>query len=95
MWWFGNLIKLNKFYCPSPDFEFNYIDHYQNKSTEEFVEKLSLKGDCVYKNNLTIKYNKIFAYFKNNNITKKKINYISKNLGLNSTFIKEMLNISK
>ena len=92
---FGNVIILKKFYCPTPDFEFNYIDHYQHKSTEEFVEKLNIKGDCVYKNNSTIKYKKIFTYFKDNNITIKKINYISKNLGLNSTYIKEILNMNK
>jgi len=92
---FGKVIMLKKFYCPVPDFEFNFIDHYQHKSTEEFVEKINLKGDCVYKNNLTIKYKKVLVYFKDNNIAKKKINYISKNLGLNSTYIKEILNINK
>ena len=92
---FGKVFIPTKFYCQIPDFEFNYIHHYQHKSTEEFVEKLRLKGDCVFKNNLERKYKKIFTYFKDNNITKKKIYYISKNLGLNSTYIKENLNINK
>ena len=92
---FGNLIVPKKFYCQNPDFEFNFIDHYQHKSTEEFVEKLDIKGDCIFKNNLTRKYKKIFVYFKDNNITTQKIKYISKKLGLNSTYIKENLNINK
>ena len=89
---FGKIIKPTRFYCPVPDYEFNFIDHYQHKSTEEFIEKLKEKGDCVYKNNSTRKYKKIFVYFKDNNITKKKIDFISKKVGLNSTYIKENLN---
>ena len=92
---FGKVISLKKFYCPAPDYEYNFIDHYQHKSTEEFIEKLNIKGDCVYKNNLKIKYKKIFVYFKDNIITTKKINFISKKLGLNSTYIKENLNMNK
>ena len=91
---FGKIITLNRFYCPVPDYEFNFIDHYQHKSTEEFIEKLKVKGDCVYKNNSTRKYKKIFVYFKDNNITKKKIDFISKKVGLNSTYIKENLNMT-
>ena len=69
---FGKIIKLKKFYCPVPDYEFNFIDHYQHKSTEEFIEKLNVKGDCVYKNNSTRKYKKIFVYFKDNNVSTRK-----------------------
>ena len=91
---FGKIITLKRFYCPVPDYESNFIDHYQHKSTEEFIEKLKVKGDCVYKNNSTRKYKKIFVYFKDNNITKKKIDFISKKVGLNSTYIKENLNMT-
>ena len=91
---FGNLFKPNKFYCKVPDFKFNFIDHYQFKSTEEFVEKLNLKGDCLFPNNLKRKYKKIYEYFKYNTATEQKINYILKNTGLNSlnfTFIQHNL----
>ena len=88
---FGNLFKPKKFYCKVPDFKFNFVEHYQYKSTEEFVEKINLKGDCLFENNLGRKYKKIFDYFRFNRITSKKINYILKNTGLNSTFIMENL----
>ena len=90
---FGKIFKPKKSFCIVPDYETNFIDHYQHKSTEEFVEKLKLKGDCIYRNNMTIKYKKIFVYFKDNIITNKKIKYISKNLHLNSSYLKEYLKL--
>ena len=88
---FGHLFIPKKFYCIVPDFKFNYIEHYQYKSTEEFVEKLKLKGDCLFENNFKRKLKKILEYFRFNRITSKKINYISKNTGMNLTYIKENL----
>ena len=37
---FGKRFTPKKSFCIFPDYENNYIDHYQHKSTEEFVEKL-------------------------------------------------------
>ena len=90
---FGNFFKPKKSFCKIPDFQYYYIDHYQHKSTEEFVEKLYLKGDCIFINNLKRKYRKIFVYFQDNNISNIKIEYISKKLRLNPTYIKEKFKI--
>ena len=65
---FGNIIVIKNWYCKSCDYKYNFIDHYKYKSTEEFIEKLNLKGDCIYDNNKKLKYLKIFEYFKDNNI---------------------------
>ena len=89
---FGKIFIAKKFrYCRVPDYNFFYLDHYQYKSTQEFVEKLNFKGDCILINNDQLKYKKIVAYFKNNKKSIEKINYISKNTGLNVTYIKEKL----
>ena len=64
---FGNIIVTKNLYCKSCDYKYNFIDHYKYKSTEEFIEKLNLKGDCVFNNDQQLKYKKIFAYFKDNN----------------------------
>ena len=74
---FGNIIDLKDSFCKSCDYKYNYIDHYKYKSTEEFIEKLNLKGDGIFDNNQKLKYTKIFEYFKENNISIGKINYIS------------------
>jgi len=79
---YGNIIKISNFFCKEPDFNNYYIDHYQFKSTEEFINKLN-KGDCLYGYNNKYKYKKIKIYFKFNQITQEKINFIEFKTGLN------------
>jgi len=65
------------------DNEYNYIDHYFCKSTEEFVNKLN-KGDALYINENIL--DRIFVYFAYNKVTKEKIDYIKKHLYVNISF---------
>ena len=68
-----------------------YIDHYCFKSTEEYINKIN-KGDARAGYNKRNKMHKIKLYFKYNNITLEKINYIAKKTHLNLTKFKSMLN---
>jgi len=68
-----------------------YIDHYCFKSTEEYINKIN-KGDARAGYNKRNKMHKIKLYFKYNNITLEKINYIAKKTRLNLTLFKSMLN---
>ena len=68
-----------------------YIDHYCFKSTEEYINKIN-KGDARAGYNKRNKMHKIKLYFKYNNITLEKINYIAKKTRLNLTQFKLMLN---
>ena len=74
--------------------KYNYIDHYQYKSLEEFVKKINLKGDGIYISNIKLKYEKVIRYLINNRLTQYKIDYICKNCGLNYSYIMEKLNIA-
>ena len=73
-----------------PDYKYYYFIHYYCKSTEEFIEKVK-KGD-VYK---TPDDNKIGFYFDYNKITFEKLNFIEKELKLNLTYYKNILNKQK
>ena len=86
---FGNIINFtNIIYCRKPDLKYNYIEHYEYKSTEEFINKIS-KGDCLFGYGINIKYSRIKRYFKYNKITKEKIYLIQNRTGLNiSSFLK-------
>ena len=75
---FGKKREIN--FMMKPDYEYYYIDHYYCKSTEEFIEKIN-KTDVFYKSDIRI--NKIRSYFSFNEITKKKIDYIEKQTGIN------------
>ena len=90
---FGNIIKTQSFHCKVPDFKYNYIDHYQFKSTQEFVDKINIRGDCQFKQGSKIIYKKILEYFRFNQLTKQKIKYISNRTGLNLTFIETKFSI--
>lgn len=79
---FGNNFKPSNIFCKKPDYNYYYIDHFQFKSTEEFINKLK-KGDCVYGYNKKYIYRKILTYFKINTITINKINFIQNKTGLN------------
>ena len=67
--------------------DFDYIEHYEFKSTEEFIRKITIKGDVRFVNNKKFKYKRIFRYFRFNNISLKKINYIAKGTGLKAEYI--------
>ena len=85
---FGKYFTPNKTACKTPDYKFNYIDHYKYKSSEEFIEKIKFKGDALAKDNEKIRMQKINNYFSENKVTLEKIKYISKKLNLNATYIK-------
>ena len=87
---FGNIITTHRLFCNIPDYKYNYIDHFQFKSTEEFVQKVK-KGDGRFTNSERIKYRRIWEYFSINKITSYKIKYISDNIGLNESFIRNQL----
>lgn len=87
---FGNIITLTNRFCKNPDYKYNYIDHYQFKSTEEYIRKMN-KGDGFFKNSNKVKYRKVWKYFGINKVTLFKIKYISQLSGLNETYIKEEL----
>jgi hypothetical protein len=84
---FGHSNKYKIRYATEPDYKYYYIDHYYSKSTEEFIYKINNKGSCLplknskrYKNFL---YGRIRKYFRENEITLKKIQMIEKGTGLN------------
>lgn len=69
------------------DFRFYYIDHYFSKSVEEFVEKIN-KGDVLHGQWVKFKYFRIKNYFRKNNITLEKLNFIENHTKLNLTKFK-------
>ena len=85
---FGTYFRPNLTACKTPDYKFNYIDHYKYKSSEEFIEKIKIKGDALIKDNERLRMQKINDYFSINKVTLEKIKYISKKLNLNATYIK-------
>jgi hypothetical protein len=67
---FGNPTKIVGISCERSDFEYYYIDHYNFKSTQEFIDKVN-KGDVLfYKDNII---ERIRVYFALNKMTKEKI----------------------
>ena len=64
----------------SPDFYYNYIDHFYSKSTEEFIDKI-IKGDCRYINSQRIL--KIKRYFYQSKMNEEKVKLIEKRLNIN------------
>ena len=89
---FGKIINFRKkLFCRKPDLKYNFIEHYEYKSTEEFINKIS-KGDCLFGYGIKIKYSRIKRYFKYNKITKEKIYLIQNKTGLN---ISSFLNLIK
>jgi len=91
----GKKAKLiNRAYMKNSDFENYYIDHYYSKSVEEFVKKVN-KGDGFYEKKLEYKRHRIKRYFKFNEITLEKIEYIEKNTGIDLKNYKKKLNKDK
>ena len=79
---FGNPKVIHGINTDNSDFRFYYIDHYYSKSVEEFVEKLN-KGDVLQGQRAWIKYLRLDNYFKRNNITFSKLDFIEKRTKLN------------
>ena len=75
---FGNYKKFIGIFTLEPDFSNYYIDHYNFKSTEEFINKIN-KGDALYDKGM--KMPKIKVYFAINKVTQEKIDLIEKGTG--------------
>ena len=84
---FGQIFKPIGNNCKIPDYIYYYIDHYQFKSTEEFVNKIN-KGDCIHGYNIKYKLKKILNYFNVNKMTKKKFKYIESKTGIKLSKLK-------
>ena len=81
---FGNFNKNYKhvIITNKPDYKYYYIDHYSYKSTEEFVNKI-MRGSAIKGFETKMKYRKISWYFRDNKITKEKIDLIENLTSLN------------
>ena len=87
---FGKPAKINGISCEISDFEYYYIDHYNFKSTEEFIDKIN-KGDVLYyKDNIM---DRIRTYFGINKITIEKIEFIEKETKMNLSEFRNILNL--
>ena len=91
---FGNFNNSKGKHCIIPDYEYNYIDHYYTKSTEEFINKIN-RGSGIFGDRKLVKYAKINDYFSINKITNEKINIIGKKTNLKISKIKENINNKK
>ena len=87
---FGKNITLKHLFCQKPDLKYYYIDHYEYKSTEEFIKKIN-KGDCTFGYGIRIKLLRIKRYFKFNKITLEKIKLIENKTGLNLSNYKKKI----
>ena len=92
---FGKFFITKTRNCKFPDYKYNFIDHYKYKSTQEFVEKINIKGDGVYDDSEKLKYQKIFSNLNANEIKFEKIQYIAKYTGLNITYIFEKIHLKE
>ena len=72
----------------------NYIEHYEFKSTEEFIRKITIKGDVRFENNFEFKLKRVLRYFRFNKMTLDKINYIADNIKINKTYLISLLDIN-
>ena len=79
---FGNRKKAIGITTPISDYEYYYIKHFYSKSTEEFIEKI-MKTDAFYIINEKVQLNKIKKYFKYNEITEEKLDFIEQKTKLN------------
>ena len=85
---FGKPAKIIDIVSETSDFEYYYIDHYNFKSTEEFIDKVN-KGDGLFeKDNIM---DRIRVYFGYNEITKEKLDLMEKETHLNLSEIRKKL----
>lgn len=77
----GKYESLLGHYTLNGDQKYYYIDHYYSKSTEEFILKIT-KGDPLRPDKGYI-YERIEKYFKQNEITKEKIDMIEQKVHIN------------
>lgn len=86
----GEFPEMELYTMDTPDFDNYYIDLYFSKSVDEFIEELNeedmLKGDDP-----DYKIEKFENYFKSNDMTIKKIEYIEKKTNLDLTKFKNKL----
>ena len=87
---FGNIKQFNGIITSQPDFINYYIDHYNFKSTEEFINKINSGDASYYKDN---QIDRIKVYFGINKVTLEKIQLVEKGTGLNLSIIKKNLKI--
>ena len=85
---FGNIKKINGIITSQPDFRNYYIDHYNFKSTEEFINKINTGDALFFKDN---QIDRIKVYFGINKITLEKIKLVEKGTGLNLSEIRNKL----
>ena len=80
---FGNRINNTRNILDNLANNYYYIDHYYCKSTEEFIKKLN-KGDVLHlQDNI---FARIKVYFRFNQVTKEKIDFIQKHINKNISF---------
>ena len=91
---FGKKMKAIGIKCKTPDFKFYYIDHFNFKSTEEFINKI-VRGDAIFGDDINYIYTRIKFYFEINTITLDKFNLIKQKTGLNISLIKNQLFLGK
>ena len=85
---FGNPAKIIYIICETSDFEYYYIDHYNFKSTQEFIDKVN-KGDALYDKDNII--DRIRTYFALNEVTEEKIDLMEKLTHLNMSEFRNKL----
>jgi hypothetical protein len=85
---FGNIKKINGIITSQPDFRNYYIDHYNFKSTEEFINKINTGDALFFKDN---QIDRIKVYFGINKITLEKIQLVEKGTGINLSVIRNQL----
>ena len=74
-----------------PDYKYYYIDHYYNKSTKEFINKIN-RGDA-FKSTIDYTMLRVYKYFQQSNFTKEKIEMIENQTGLNLSIYRKKLHI--
>ena len=81
-------IKKNFTLKSNKDYKYYYIDHYYFKSTEEFIDKIMRSNASNGKKNRL----GIFPYyFRKNQITLEKINYIENKTGINLSKYRQII----
>ena len=92
----GNVIKyknMNFQFIDNININKSYLIHFRFKSTEELINKMKRGYSNWHKNHSRqIMIERITSYFEENKITLEKINFIEKELKLNLSSIRNMIN---